>query len=618
MGHNLRFVEFLKLQKKNDRNVKIKNKNGHFVDMLLNVLSWIYHFRSSSTIPKKLFENAEFVSSHDPDVDQNSLVYIESDSEGSDKFNYDMDLQETAHQEVVNSNLIKDYKDEVIDLTDNPIHVTVKKEEELIIEDEPIHFDQSEENSNDSWISVESENISTSIVKEIFETKNVELEIETTRLDPPEKIRTLPKAPDDNEMFEEQFVLIIDTPTEAATPKKTDDDNTVKDTSLMDHQYSQQETTNKAFCYEILQNLLKESGNERNASISLLSKFTELVECFVDEHEQANSQMALLLINMKKTLSGFKITEENKPQEAEEPADLKRITSDLCPLTQEDTQPVDSISEEMINIPETEPEDEIEDASQQIIPKEEPVSQEDNAVQDDQALHGDDNCAKLKTEILKVKDFASKLTDSTTELLNLPMETDESTADAKKKLLNLIKTSRKEYRSLAHQIRGFHIVEKNEINEKSKKKLVDKLATDSSDFLSTDSDSDGGQIINLKRKIPKYGPQTPAIVSSTKEDSDASEGVVAKVERNSRSQSSVSDKDSETEDFDKTVKKLLDFNTLNCPKPVSSKQATKQKKFKKKKTKRNIDIDSFPSSSDDDDSQDNSSTSLVSCTQVFR
>lgn len=573
-------------------------------------------------MPKKLFEKAEFVSSNDPDVDQNNLVYIESDSEESEKFNYAMHLQETAHQEVVGS-VAKDNKDEV---TDNPIHFTIKKEEELIIEDEPIQI--SLDDSCESFESFDAEaeltEKVTAIIKE-EQSDELSLQVGITRIDQPVGMVTPPHVPEystiDEDKDEEQFMLITDTlPAEAA--KKTDDENTSMDTSLMDHQYSQQETTNKEFCYELVQNLLKDSGNEKNSSaISLLSKFTELVECFVEDHdrEQNDSQMFLYLTNMKKTLNGMKVPEleKDKPQEPEQTTNvLSPTSSTLCSMTQEDdTQASSQASlDGNINIPETELDEESDSQKEKILKDPDPQEQANNDIEENpEGLQKDENINELKTEITKVKDFAIKLSENANDLLNLPMVTEESSANIKNKLKALLKTSRKEFRSLIKEINGLAVAETEDINEKTKKNLIAKLGIETSDFTSSDSDSEGDQILNLKRKIPKNGPQTPAIVSSTKEDSDATESGV-KEEESSHSQSSGSETEEgvkKKKDLSKTLEKLLDFTTLNCPKPVSSKKASKQKKLKKKKTKRSSDIDSFPSSSDDNDSLADSSSSSV-------
>ena len=590
------------------------------------MLSFYSHFRSSSTIPKKLFEKAEFVSSNDPDVDQNNLVYIESDSEESEKFNYDMHLQETALQEVVGS-AAKDNKDEI---TDNPIHVTIKKEEELIIEDEPIQI--CLDDSCDSWKSFDTEaglaeKLNVTIKEE--ETEELSLQVGITRIDQPVGMITPPYVPDysniDEDKDEEQFMLITDTPPDAEAAQKTDDENTAMDTSLMDHQYSQQETTNKEFCFDLVQNLLKDSGNETNpTAIPLLSKFTELVECFVEDHdrEQNDSQMFLYLTNMKKTLNGMKIpgAKENEPQELEQTTDVhSRTSSTLCPMTQEDGTQASSQAttvDENINIPETELDDETKSQEEIILKKEPgPLEKADNVVDEDpEVIQKDENVNELKIEITKVKDFAMKLMGNAYDLMNLPMETEESSVDIKNKLKALLKTSRKEFRSLIQEINGLVVAETDDINEKTKKNLIAKLGIETSDFTSSDSDSEGDQILNLKRKIPKNKPHTPAIVSSTKEDSDAMESGVVKQAGSSRSQSSGSETEEgvkKKKDLSKTLEKLLDFTTLNCPKPVSSKKASKQKKLKKKKTRRSSDIDSFPSSSDDNDSLADSSSSSV-------
>lgn len=574
-------------------------------------------------------------------MDQNNLIYIESDSEGSEKFNCNSHLQEATLQEVINSTG-KDSNDKFIE--DNPIHVTIKREEEFIIDDEPIQFefDRSEDNSQDSWNTAEPDPNSLIDLQTAFRhdtaTEECSLSLQITRLEPPTEMNT-PVVDNENSSIaedEEQFELIPNTPTGITDAKVNDDD--AADTSLMDHQYSQQEETNKEFCYELVQGILKDSGNESNPSaILLLSKFTDLVECFVDEaaneggNNPRNSQMSLLLTSMKTTLKGIKTTTKDKTPVLEPQKENKVDETALdIPLTQEESEK--SIPEDptldSIEIPPTQSEEEpMNDIQANVVVKEEPASkiQVDIVMKDEPEGHESVSEAreddvksqeemavqKFKADVAKVKEFSTKLNETACELLNLPMNSMEEIFGAKKKFLDLLSDSKKDYRSLVEEIQELNIAEQKEINEKSKKNLIAKLEMESSDYMSSDSDSDG-QIINLKRKIPKSGPRTPAIVSSTKEDSDASETIL-KVERKIGSQTSDSEleKDSEKEDYSKAIEKLLDFNTLNCPKPASSKSAQKQKKLRKKKKKRSSDINSIPSSSDDDDSLMISSTSGV-------
>lgn len=535
-----------------------------------------------------------------------------------------MHQQETAHQEVVHLGT-GDPPDKISDIPDHPIHVKV--EEELIIEDVAM-----DEDSNDSWTTTPDYFGSPSPkIKTEGATEDIEPIVEGEKVESPVGMLTPSIVAEESNMDEEvdedeeQFVL-IDTPQATTSSKKTEEENAAMDTSLVDHQYSQQETTHKEFCFDLVKDLLKESGNEGNpTALPLLTKFTELVECFVDEHEQKNSQMSLLLTNMKKTLVGWEVPEEAKPPEPEDANnDSLENGLELAPMSQEDPKDVSLSTQEIINIPETQSDEELTTDSQERIeqkpvasniPKQEPVSLEDEAeVQpknlvkiENEVQEEKENIVKLKIEITKVRDFATMLSESANELMNLPMESEENCANVKNKLKALHKDSLKKIQSLSNETAGDEAIE----NERSKKMLVAKLADKSSDEMSSDSDSDdsdGGQNLNLNRKIPTNGPQTPAVVSSTKEDSDGSE-TAANAER-SRSPDSETNKNT-PDKHTRRIEKLLDFSTL-VHQPGSSKNAPKQQKPKKKKAKQNSDIDSIPSSSDDDDSETTEQSDLVS------
>lgn len=538
---------------------------------------------------------------NDPDVDHNNLVFMDSDSNDSDRLSYGLHMQDNLRQEVIDSG-----EDTLDGLDNNPMHVTIKREKECIIEDVPICLDKTDEvdesiksdrdavNSPDhsyyATIETIQENMDVSIeAKHSFHEKS---EFAFTRLDPPVGM-CLP--PDVSEFIEEeQFVLITNTDDDT---KKTEEESAAKDMSLVDHQYSQPEATNREFCDDLVQIMLQETGNDKNpAVLTLLSKFTEIFEHFVDEDK--NSQMSLYIRSMKKTLKVLKVDEPSTSAAAAillGPAvvDLACSTVELNDDGEDKRENIDKVVDlsdvidfdEIIDIPATQPSDE-------------PANDKANAMDEEMSISPEnDNVVQHKINLTKVNDFALKLSGNVTDLMGSPLNSNESVAEGKKTLLTMVKESRKEFRQLILEIKSESVQAENEINEKSKNNLI-RTIMDSSEWSNTESESDADQVVNLNRKIPKSGPQTPAIVSSTKEDSDISETEAAKAATASRSSSPESG--TGKENIEKQIEKLLDFSTLACPKPASSKKISKPKKIKKLKKKRSSDIDSFLESSDNE------------------
>lgn len=485
---------------------------------------------------------------------------------------------------------------------ENPIHFTIKKEEECIIDDvlfdEASDSDDNEENLDAKGFqsSVEqNEPPQTSPFVADTEVSTVEcsasIEFDSkTYYHPPSDMPSPPDVSEYSESDEVQFVLIKDD----VEPKKTEDENVAIDTSLVDHQYSQPETSKQEFCYGLVQDILIRTGNENTRSaVDLLSKYTDLFEHFVEDPE---SQISLYLASMKSTLKnlhdeGAAAAKPEKPEE--EKAESDELTSEEVKL---------------INIPETPP---LED--EQI--KAENNLQEPPAEQEQPALVDTESVSKLKDEIKLVEDFGQTLSNDAKELLIQPLTNDEEAADVKGKLLSLLKDSREKHRELMKAIRGQRIVkQEDDNNEKSKNLLVGNFSY-SSEYNTSDSE-DLDQVVNVNRKIPKSGPQTPAIVSSTKEDSDISELDTSKEARGSR-ESSPESVSVRIKDIGRDIEKLADFSSLNCPKPASSKKVSKVKKVKKKKKSPSSDLESNLSFSSDDNSPSESSSSVSDGQRMF-
>lgn len=516
-----------------------------------------------------MFDKAELVSSNDPNLDPSNLVYMDSDSESSRAYD---DTMETAGHEVVKEK--EDVSNEEADL----IHVRIKMEDEFIIEEEPIELNSDSEDDD----------IYTSLSPVYLEDdpEQVAIKVELDSQGPMPLPKEEPQVPT---LDDEQFEIIRDS-------EKPDEAQTSRDTSLVDHPYSQCEATNRGFCDDIVQNILDEAGTvESPATFRIISKFNEMFESFGFHDAQAN----LYFQNMKESLERFKKSYEVKQREvaaAEESNAVKAKAieeankgfTDIS-MTETETENNETL-EEIVDLPETDVTD-----TEKEKPQEENV--ELNCVIE--GISENEMVLKLKSDIKKVEDFGKHLSDQALKLAMEPMQTEETVAEIKSNLKTLLKESRTKFRSLMSEINGN---DKN-INENAK---INLLVSDSSDF-SSDIDSDGAQTALSKQRILKDGPQTPAIVSSTKEDYEMSGAEDSKFEHKRERHSSSSESEGKTNDEDKEIKKLLDITSLANAKPDRSKKSSKIKKLTKKKTKTvGSDIDL---SSDDDSLGDRSSSS---------
>lgn len=575
---------------------------------------------------------------------------MDSDSEGSEKFNYDLSLQQTSLQEVVQAD--KEEVDVAIEITENLVNFPVKQEEEYIIEDVPYDLDSDIEEELDISKEDYVASLSTSsqvkyTLRDIKQDEEEEGEVNfgastsfggnseicITRISPPPDM--LPPSQGFSDTYEEQFEIINepspepevqiiqdsqeDSLEEKVDVKKIEAGPSVGNNSLVDHQYSQPETTNREFCDDLLQGVLKETGNAGNPSVlALLEKYNELFSHFVEEDQ--NSQMSLYIKSMTKTLRDFKKRlPAGKPMSVDpEPVPSSTNEEQQLPVTErilaqdselalnENTNLCSTQSSEIrrlenIDLPQTQSSGE--DTEEYDVEAKVKMEVEKNGAQSE-----NDN-SKLKLEINRIKDFATKVGENATELLQLPMDNDEVLADAKKKLLTLAENSFKDYEKLVGEVR-YAFGDKLKIRkaeEKNKKKIFRQML-DISEGMST-SESDDDQILNLNRTIQKNGPQTPAIVSSTKEDSDISE--VEEKPEVARVSSAESGSEKEKDDG-KKVDRLLDFATLNFAKPASSKKVSKKKILKKKKKKSDDTESIFGSSTDEDNIETDRSSSVSS------
>lgn len=492
---------------------------------------------------------------------------MDSDSECSEQFSYAMDIQEAAHCEVVK--LGKEMDESSNDAIINPIHVSIKMEEELMIEDEPI-----EVNSDDDLIPedqgtphVEGGDVSLEGIKSELDSQEFtsSLNLEKESLNSSHAADQL----DELNRNDEQFEIICDESTDAEAVSS-------QHTSLVDHAYSQ--IAKESFCDDIVRNIL-ENGKSR---VQLLSNFTETFAHFFDEDQQ--SQAYLYLQNMKDTLQRL-LAAQNIIQ---------------VPMTETEPEATDAdLLEEMIDIPETELEDEEPEKKEEAeelelehkVPIEEIIESEE--------------VQRLKLNIKNVEEFGKNLNDQASALAIQPLRSDENITTIKLNLMTLLKESKKKFRSLKSEIEN-EVNSGNNINEKAKKNL---LVSESSE-LSSDTDSEGDQVKKRKRENPiKSGPQTPAIVSSTKEDYEVSgaEDSKSEVKRQSSSSECESGK---RRDNDKYIKKLIDLSPLVNHKPDRSQKSSKVKRLSKKKKKETAsDIDTL--STDDDATAENTSSSSV-------
>lgn len=518
-------------------------------------------FRSTTSIPKNLFDNFELVSSNDNNVDPELVVYMDSDSESSEKTKCDGPMmQDIALQEVIN---LEKHSDS-IEVPENPMHFTIKQEEELSIDDiEPIDI-------GDVGFGYD-ENLKSPI---LANSSSFGFDVVTT--EPPPNM----PAPTD-----EQFELI-------------DLEKTDGSTAELDHAYAQPEARNKEFCDDLVQSILIDTGNAENYSaIQLLSKYTESMEHF--NEDSPTSQLSMFIRSMKKTLNDRK---KNLP--SSEPA---KPRFEEVPDTQEDMEvdPKDeSNADDSIEIPETQ------DSHDFLREVKSEIELEPQKFEDSSALQRVDQAEEtnkfmnIKKQVELVKEFGDKLSSHASELLALceTSENDELAEKVQDQLRALLNDSLKEYSVLALKI------DTQRKKETSKKMLQ---TSDSSDYASSDSE-DIDQALNLNRKIPKKEAKTSNVVSSTKEDPNVSEADAGNLELPRLVSSLESDSEKES-DVDKEIEKLLDFSSLICPKPVSSRAISRSNP--KRKTKRlSSGSDSSLRSSTDENLR---SSSSVSCPIFF-
>lgn len=609
-------------------------------------------------MPQKLFEKTELVSSDDPNIDQSELVYMGSDSEESYL------LQEVVHDPA---------NTESEDRNGNPIHVSVKER----AEDEEISELLAVLNERGGGVNfqdvgdlvhngIESDPI-VSIIREEEICDNstpldIEEDTEIIKIEPPFGMPEPPPMSDpikievgfDENDREAQFEIvsrpsivpkaepeegckvIVEPPIDATAPEnaapesndeiqinnvkdeKTDDDaespnTSVGDTSLVDHPYSQSETNNKEFCDDLVQDLLKETGNENNRSaVQLLTLFTGLFESFFDEDE--NAQRSLYIQNMKKSLGKIKIEEVKKAEpEMQRPKSETQVK--LGPPERRSSAPTTSLSVIDISHPkfsvvlETQSESltEIIDLTQFDLPptqetenmEVDPVTELKEAtaeVNESEVKHQADSEAvtKLKDQILRVEAVGNKIMQGVQQL---KVVNDESIVELQGKLSALLKESKKEFRAISAEIvTGSRSAV--DVNEKNKERLV----TASTDDPSSDSDDER---VKKRRRKPKT---QPAVVSSTKEDSDATDA--GSVKADEVEGMSESDDSKDLRDPNKEIDKLLDFTTLDHAKPVSSRKVSKQKKLRKLKKRKTSDSESLHSSSSEASLESSSTVSV--------
>lgn len=582
---------------------------------VVDKLKCSYYFRSTTSISKNLFDNFEMVSSNDDNVDPNSLVYMDSDSNSSEKVKYDVPMmQDIALQEVVKNDQV--FRSGAIDndQADNPMEFTIKKEEECIIDDmEPIDISDDFETSSEIYRFDEESKLpqpccSSSLITNIDqESTSKSFGFHVVTHDPPSGMPPPPEILDLSDFAdadEEQFELIREADSEKG--------DTCKDTSLVDHPYSQPETRNKDFCESLVEEMLSETGNTNNGSaVLLLSKFTKVLEHFVED--APTTQLSMYLQSMKTVLSDK--TEAGEPAnndqikfEIEEPTNnaeqakfkFEVPKSDDLELVGSEDVPILELSNE---IPETQSDiidggeaEKVNGASAKVN-EIEITDCQDQKTQVDQTKQ---KITEVRQQIKKIQDFAQKLSDQTAELAAqcATNDSDELAEQVQAELLLLMTDSRLEYQSLVSSI-DVRFKDENDSLEKIKKNLMKTLA-DSSEPSTSDSE-DLDQSLNLNRKIPKKETNTSAIVSSTKEDPNVSEVETVKLRSRSSSLESESEKE---KDIDKAIEKLLDFQSLNYPKPVSSRKISKQKRLTKKKKKKLVsDSESTIGSSSDENHQ---------------
>lgn len=378
------------------------------------------------------------------------------------------------------------------------------------------------------------------------------------------------------------------------------------DMSLVDHPYSQ---SDKEFCEDLVQDLLKETGNENNPSaVQLLTSFTGLFESFFEEDE--NAQRSLYFENMKKSLGKLKIKEVKAPKpevsrtdtapsprasttpgrrsSAPTPSlsvvDLTRPRFAPIQATQSD-EVTETIDLTEFDLPPTQPSEKMEDDSLLAELKEVSI--------DAEQLAESEGVVKLKDQIRRVETVGNKIVDGVKQI---KVVNDESIVELQGALSALLKESTKEFRAISAEILA---------NSRAAAEIENRarLVNASNDSLSSESDDE--RVVKVRRR-----KQQPAVVSSTKEDSDATDGGGVKVEEVEDMDASESDDSKDLRDPNKEIDKLLDFSTLDHAKAAPSKKVSRQKKLRKVR-KRKASSESLLSSSSEE-SRESSSTVRVS------
>lgn len=555
----------------------------------------------------------EPVHSNDHDVDPENIVYMDSDSDSSEKHNFDMQCQGNYRQEVVPSDA--EAPTIIIDITDEPVAQIMK--EECIIDETLVEMD--EESPYGCFPQGDSPSESLENLDDLFRANEQDIkpehdalfEMTITPLNPPPgMIEPQEKVEEKVDECEEQFE-IINEPEEA----KTEDPKLISpsDTSLVDHQYSQQETTNNEFCHDIVHSMLKETGteNDRMVQLRVIDNFSNYFDSFTDGDE--NSQLSLFLRSLKKTLEPLMVRAQKKEKmlEAGPSNNVTKPAFPEVPMTQDsdlnlDANEILDVQEELVDLPATLSMD-LEDVKLEPI-KEEPRN--DQNTQEDILEESPEKASviELKVHLTKLTDLGQMLSDKANELKTLPLRTDDDVTEANIRLLELIQELKKDIRPIDNELRGKLAKPEPETNEDSKKTLV-KQRRESSEFWNS-SDSEDEKVVKRNRKPQLNGHQPNAVVSSTKEDSDVSDTTIDGLKPKESDLSSSSETEGNNpKRLDKEIEKLVDLSTVNAPRPVSSKKSSKVKKLKKKKRKPSDDITSLLGSSSDDDVPTNSSSS---------
>lgn len=378
------------------------------------------------------------------------------------------------------------------------------------------------------------------------------------------------------------------------------------DMSLVDHPYSQ---SDKEFCEDLVQDLLKETGNENNPSaVQLLTSFTGLFESFFEEDE--NAQRSLYFENMKKSLGKLKIkktapkpevprtatapgprapTTPGRRSSAPTPSlsvvDLTRPRFAPIQATQSD-EVTETIDLTEFDLPPTQ-------SSEEQMEDDSPLAELKEVTIDAEQLAESESVVKLKDQIRRVETVGKKIVDGVKQI---KIVNDESIVELQGKLSALLKESTKEFRAISAEIlTNSRLAAEIENRER--------LVNASNDSFSSESDDE--RVVKVRRR-----KQQPAVVSSTKEDSDATDVGGVKVEEVEDMDASESDDSKDLRDPNKEIDKLLDFSTLDHAKAAPSKKVSRQKKLRKVR-KRKASSESLLSSSSEE-SRESSSTVSVS------